>query len=256
MPSFSARGVAINYIDEAAEATKPMPVLLVHGFASNLEINWGLTGWIGELKRSGYRVVAFDNRGHGKSEKLYGIEDYGAPLMADDAAALLDHLGIRRAHVIGYSMGARIAAFLALAHPARVESLVFGGLGINLVRGLGGTDAIAQALEAPSLDDVTTPVGRTFRAFADQTKSDLPALAACIRSSRAPISADAVGAIRCPVLIAVGEKDEVAGAAGDLAALIPGARAFIIPNREHMKAVGDKAFKGEVLTFFEGIEPA
>jgi pimeloyl-ACP methyl ester carboxylesterase len=204
---------------------------------------------VSHLSRDGRRVVAIDNRGHGASEKLYNLTDYGAPLMAEDARRLLDHLDIERAHVMGYSMGARIAAFLALAHPGRVASLVFGGLGINMVRGMAGTGPIARALEAPSIDDVTNPTARTFRAFAEQTKSDLKALAACIRSSRAPITAEMVGTIACPVLVAVGENDVIGGSAEDLAELIPGARAFTMPGREHMKAVGDRAFKDEVTRF-------
>ena len=83
------------------------------------------------LTAAGRRVIAFDNRGHGQSEKLYDPELYGAPVMAEDARRLLDHLGIARADVMGYSMGARIAAFLALAHPERVRSVIFAGLGIN-----------------------------------------------------------------------------------------------------------------------------
>ena len=110
------------------------------------------------------------------------------------------------------------------------------------------------ALEAPSIDDVTNPTARTFRAFAEQTKSDLKALAACIRSSRSPLTADMVKSISAPVLVAVGERDVIGGSAEDLAALIPGARAFVIPGREHMKAVGDKAFKAEVLAFLKSFE--
>ena len=69
---------------------------------------------------------------------------------------------------MGYSMGARIAAFLALAHPDRVRSVVLGGLGMHLVDGVGLPESIAEALEAPSLADVTDPQGRMFRAFADR----------------------------------------------------------------------------------------
>jgi pimeloyl-ACP methyl ester carboxylesterase len=146
-------------------------------------------------------------------------------------------------------MGARIAAFLALAHPERVASLVFGGLGINMVRGMAGTGPIAHALEAPSADDVKSQAARTFRVFAEQTRSDLKALAACIRSARAPITAEAVASLTPPVLVAVGDRDVVGGSAGELAALIPGARAFVIAGREHMKAVGDPTFKAAAQDF-------
>lgn len=247
---FDSDGNAIAYFDsgEPGEAT---PVLLIHGFASNIAMNWTSTGWIEALSKTGRRVIALDNRGHGESAKLYQLADYGAPLMAEDARRLLDHLGVAKAHVIGYSMGARIAAFLALAHPERVASVVFGGLGINMVRGMAGTGPIAHALEAASIDDVTNPTARTFRAFAEQTKSDLKALAACIRSARAPLTADMVAQIKVPVLVAVGEKDVIGGSADELAKLIPGARAFVIAGREHMKAVGDKTFKAEVVAFLD-----
>lgn len=249
MQTFSSDGVSIAYLDRPASTPGGDPVLLIHGFASNATVNWVDTGWVSDLEGAGYRVVALDNRGHGASEKLYALEDYGAPLMAEDARRLLDHLAIPRAHVIGYSMGARIAAFLALAHPERVASLVFGGLGINMVRGMAGTGPIAHALEAPSVEDVKSQAARTFRVFAEQTKSDLKALAACIRSARAPITAEAVATLVPPVLVAVGEHDVVGGPAAGLAALIPGSETFVIAGREHMKAVGDRTFKAATLDF-------
>jgi pimeloyl-ACP methyl ester carboxylesterase len=194
-------------------------------------------------------VVAFDNRGHGQSEKLYDTEAYGAPLMAQDARRLLDHLAIGRSDVMGYSMGARIAAFLALGHPERVRSAIFGGLGANMVRPMAGTGPIARALDAQSIDEVTNPTARTFRAFAEKTGSDLKALAACIRSSREPITRDMVGRLACPVLVAAGTEDVIGGPAAELAALIPGAEALPIPGRDHMLAVGDRVYKDGVLEF-------
>jgi pimeloyl-ACP methyl ester carboxylesterase len=148
-------------------------------------------------------------------------------------------------------MGARITSFLALKHPARVRSAILGGLGIKLVEGVGLPQEIAVALEAPSLEDVADPMGRMFRAFADQTKSDRLALAACIRGSREVLTREQVGQIRTPMLIAVGEKDDIAGSPQALAALIPGARAITIPGRDHMLAVGDKVFKTAVLEFLD-----
>jgi pimeloyl-ACP methyl ester carboxylesterase len=171
--------------------------------------------------------------------------------MAEDARALLDHLKIDRADVMGYSMGARITAFLALHYPERVRSAILGGLGIKLVNGVGLPESIALALEAPSLADVTDTMGRMFRAFAEQTKSDRRALAACIRGSRQVLSEAEVAQIKVPMLIAVGTADPIAGSPHELAKLIPGARALDIPGRDHMLAVGDKVLKAAVLDFLD-----
>jgi len=244
MQSFRHDGIDIAFLDEG----EGEPVVLIHGFASTAAVNWVYPGWVTTLTRD-RRASALDNRGHGASSKLYDPADYHSASMAQDVRALLDHLGIARADVIGYSMGARIAAFLALADPARVRSVVFGGLGGHLVDGVGLPESIADALEAPSLADVTDPQGRMFRAFAERTGSDLKALAACIRGSRQTLTREQAASIRVPVLIAVGAKDTVAGSAHELAALIPGAQVLDIPGRDHMLAVGDKVFKADVLKF-------
>jgi pimeloyl-ACP methyl ester carboxylesterase len=245
MPTFKNGGVEIAYLDEGEGDA----VLLVHGFASNKETNWVNPGWVGALTRAGRRAIALDNRGHGASSKLYDAAAYHSASMADDVRALIDHLRLDRADVMGYSMGARICAFLAVDHPERVRSLVLGGLGIRLVEGVGLPANIADGLEARSLADVSDPTARAFRAFAEQTKSDLKALAACIRGSRQTLSREQVATIEAPVLVAVGTKDPVAGSAQALAALIPGARALDIPDRDHMLSVGDKAFIAGVLDF-------
>ena len=169
--------------------------------------------------------------------------------MPEDARRLMDHLGIAQAHVMGYSMGARMTAFLSLRHPERVRSAIFGGLGINMVRGLGGTQEIAAGLEAATAAEVTDPVARTFRAFAEQTGGDLAALAACMRSARAELSAEMVGRIGCPVLVVVGTADSIGGSAAELAALIPGAQAVAVDRRDHMRTVGDRAYKEAVARF-------
>jgi pimeloyl-ACP methyl ester carboxylesterase len=242
---FSAGPVELAYVDEG----EGEPVVLVHGFASNKEVNWVNPGWVATLTRAGRRAIAFDNRGHGASAKLYDPALYHSGIMADDIRALLDHLGIGRADVMGYSMGARNAAFLALNHGDRVRSAILGGLGIHLVDGAGLPTSIAEALEAPSLDAVTDPQGRMFRAFADQTKSDRMALAACIRGSRQSMSRADAARIDVPTLIAVGTGDDIAGSPHELAALIPGSRALDIPGRDHMLSVGDRVFKDGVLKF-------
>lgn len=245
MPSFKNGDVEIAYLDQG----EGEPIVLVHGFASTKEVNWVNPGWLGALTRAGRRAIALDNRGHGASSKLYEPAAYHSATMAEDVRALMDHLGLARADVMGYSMGARITAFLAQAHPERARAAILGGLGIRLVEGVGLPETIADALEAPSLADVRDPTGRTFRSFAEQTKSDLRALAACIRGSRQVLAREQVEAFTMPVMVAVGTEDEVAGSASALAALIPGAEVLEIPGRDHMLAVGDKTYKSGVLDF-------
>jgi pimeloyl-ACP methyl ester carboxylesterase len=245
MPSFHHDGIEIAYLDEGAGD----PIVLVHGFASTKEANWVNPSWTRTLARAGRRVIALDNRGHGQSGKLYDPAAYHTDNMAEDVRALLAHLGIARADIMGYSMGARITAFLAVNHPDRVRSAILGGLGIHLVDGVGLPVTVADALEAASLADVTDSTGRTFRAFAEQTKSDLKALVACIRGSRQTLTRAQAAAIGVPVMVAVGTKDDVAGSAQELAALIPNARWLDIPGRDHMLAVGDKVFKEAALDF-------
>ncbi|MGH6769520.1 MAG: alpha/beta fold hydrolase [Xanthobacteraceae bacterium] len=245
MNSFRHDEVEIAYLDEG----EGDPIVLVHGFASTAAVNWLHPGWVTTLTKAGRRAVALDNRGHGASTKLYNPAAYHSATMAQDVRALLDHLGIARADVMGYSMGARIAAFLALAHSTRVRSVIFGGLGDRLVDGVGLPESIAEALEAPSLADVRDPQSRIFRAFAEQTGSDLKALAACIRGSRQTLTREDVASIAMPALVAVGAKDDVAGSVQSLAALLPQGRALEIPGRDHMLAVGDRVFKQEALAF-------
>jgi pimeloyl-ACP methyl ester carboxylesterase len=247
---FSSAGVEIAFIDVAPQGGDlGEPILLIHGFASNYRMNWVGPRWVETLSQAGRRVVAFDNRGHGQSEKLYALEDYRADLMVRDAVNLLAHLGVERADVMGYSMGARIASFLALEHPNLVRSLILGGLGDRLVRDAGLPEAIAEAMEAPSLESLADPTQRLFRAFADQTKSDRAALAACARGSRRRLTPEEAARITQPTVVAVGERDPLAGDPWRLVALLPRAEALSIPGRDHNLAVGDKAFKAGALDF-------
>ncbi|KQO81030.1 alpha/beta hydrolase [Rhizobium sp. Leaf262] len=250
--TFTRDGLQLSFFDEGDRAG--VPVLLIHGFASSASVNWVHPGWLKTLGDAGYRVIALDNRGHGASDKPHDPDAYYPATMAQDAVGLLDHLGIEKAHVMGYSMGARISAFLAMANASRVTSLVFGGLGIGMVDGVGDWDPIADALRAPSLDTVTHERGRMFRAFADQTKSDRIALAACIETSRVLVTRQEAAKIDAPTLIAVGTKDDIAGSGQELAALMPKAKAIDIPGRDHMLAVGDRVFKAAVLEFYRDID--
>ena len=245
MHKFNSDSVEIAF-DDAGQGE---PILLIHGFASNGRVNWVDPGWVKTLLAAGFRVITIDNRGHGESEKLYNPDLYSAPEMAEDARRLLDHLSIGRAHVLGYSMGARISAFLAINHPSRVGAVIFGGLASRMITGVGGGAEIARGLEASSLLDVTDVTARSFRIFAEQTRGDLKALAACIKSSRAKITLVMLATIKAPVLVVAGEKDDVAGDVATLVAAIRGAKSLTLPHRNHMNAVGDKMFKEAAVAF-------
>jgi pimeloyl-ACP methyl ester carboxylesterase len=245
MQKFNSDGVEIAFDIQGEGA----PVLLIHGFASNSRVNWGETGWIRFLSENGRKVITIDNRGHGESEKLYDSSKYSAMVMASDAGNLLKHLGIASADVIGYSMGARIAAIMLINHPDKVRRAVLGGLASRMISGVPGSAEIAEALEASDLADVTHPVGRAFRIFAMRTGGDLQALAACIRSSRAKIKPEALAQVKRPVLIVAGDRDELAGDIEPLVEAIPGARGVHLPGKDHMSAVGDLKFKQETLAF-------
>jgi pimeloyl-ACP methyl ester carboxylesterase len=245
MSSFHHGDVEIAYLDEG----EGDPIVLVHGFASTKNVNWFYPTWVSELRKDGRRVIALDNRGHGESSKLYDPTQYSIPIMSSDILALMDHLSIERADIMGYSLGGRMAAWLGLSAPARLRSAILGGIGIAMIDGGGPGEDVAVALEAPSLDDVSDPVGRTFRAFADQTRSDRLALAACLRGSRGLLTAVEAARIAVPVLIAVGTADEVAGSGHELGGIIPGSEVLDLPGRDHMRAVGDKVYKAGVLDF-------
>ena len=209
MASFNHDGVEIAYLDEG----EGEPIVLVHGFASTKEVNWVNPGWVATLTRAGRRAIALDNRGHGESTKLYDPADYHTAMMAEDVRALLDHLehrarrrdglfdgrahhrvpgdGASRAHALGDLRRARHQAG-AWRRPAGERS--------------------PTGMEAPSLDDVTDPQSAACSAASrEQTKSDLRALAACIRGSRQTLTREQVAAIKLPVLVAVGTEDDGGG---------------------------------------------
>lgn len=252
---FTSDGIQLAYYDEPADDSNGAAetILLVHGFASHANMNWVGPSWFTTLKDAGYRVVAFDNRGHGESEKRYELEDYGSHLMAGDVNALLAHLNLGKVHLMGYSMGARISAFVTRDYPEILKSVIFAGMGYNMVRGIGNPEPIARALEAPSADDVINPAAKNFRVFAEQTKSDLKALAACMRSTRVPVTAETLENIKVPALVAVGTTDVIAGDGAKLAELIPNGKHLPIVDRDHMRAVGDQQYKDGVVEFLKSL---
>ncbi|NRA86983.1 MAG: alpha/beta hydrolase [Rhizobiales bacterium] len=247
MLKFISQNVEIAY-ETAGNPANP-PILLIHGFGSTHINNWVQPGWVEFLLNAGYFVVMFDNRGHGMSQKLYDSADYDVHKMADDAHNLMVHLNIKKYNVLGYSMGARISAFVAMQNPASVKRVILGGLGYNIIDGTPGVQQIANGLFANTLEDVKDKLGRMFRIFADHTGSDRKALAACILSPRRVMLEAEVKSIKQPVLVAIGTVDDVAGDGPMLTNLLSDATFLSIPKRDHMRATGDKVFKNGVAEF-------
>lgn len=250
METFVSNGVEIAYSDfEPLNGERREPIVLIHGFASTHAVNWMFTQWVKTLTEDGRRVIVLDNRGHGRSQKLYDPGEYALDLMAGDVASLLDHLSIARADVMGYSLGARIGVVLTLAKPERVRSLILGGIGQYLVQDAGLPSGLAEAMEAERIEDIDSPMMKIFRGFAESTRSDLKALAACARGARKALDPALLGQIDCPVLICVGTRDDVAGDPSVLQPLFRNVKMVDIPGRDHNRAVGDRIYKQAVLDF-------
>jgi pimeloyl-ACP methyl ester carboxylesterase len=246
MPFFDSDGLKIHYEDRGTGD----PAVLVHGFASNAENNWGMTGWLDLLARD-HRVVALDCRGHGQSDKPHERAAYAASAMEDDVIALMDHAGIRRALLMGYSMGGRISMGLLLRYPQRFRAVVLGGIGqVVAVNDPARRASIVEALLAPDASSVKAEIAKQFRRFAESNRNDLKALAACMGADRTTIAATALANNRVPVLLAVGSKDTVVASTRALATTIRSSRLVEIEGRDHLNTPGDKRYKEAVLEFF------
>ncbi len=254
MPTFESNGVAINY---AVDGDGP-PIVLVHGFASSLDGNWRAPGIIDALTAAGRRVIALDCRGHGKSGKPHDPEAYAGNAMADDVIALMDHLGIARTDLVGYSMGGIISAGLLVRHPERFHSVILSGVGDALVDGARWGErrtAIANAMESEGGAAAEDETARNFRIFAERTGNDLAALAAMQRAPRGVMQTDGLANVKKPVMILIGDNDTLVGSADKLAATIPGARHVTVPG-DHLTAVVAPELKRAIVAFLEDTPPS
>jgi pimeloyl-ACP methyl ester carboxylesterase len=246
MPFFDSDGLKIHYEDRGSGD----PAVLVHGFASNAKNNWGVTGWL-DLLACDRRVVALDCRGHGQSDKPHERGAYTATSMEDDVIALMDHAGIRRALLMGYSMGGRISMGLLVRYPERFRAVVLGGIGqVVAVNNPVRRASIVEGLLEADASSVKAEIAKQFRRFAVSNGNDLKALAACMGADRSTISATEFENNRVPVLLAVGSKDTVAGSTRALATTIRNSRLVEIEGRDHLNTPGDKRYKEAVLEFF------
>lgn len=221
---FLSDGVKIHYIDEGSGE----PVLLIHGFKASININWRRPGTINLLKESGFRVIALDNRGHGLSDKPVRVEDYGLQ-MVEDAVRLLDHLGVEKAHVVGYSMGGMITMKLMSLHADRLRSAVVGGFGW-----LKEGERMAKMLARP------TGIGRGAAETA--CRKSWPQLA---------LSLAELKSISTPYTLLVGENDRIVRKAyvDPLISAIPSTSVSYVPDAGHMNTIMKDEFMNGILVF-------
>jgi pimeloyl-ACP methyl ester carboxylesterase len=248
MAVFSHDGIDVAY-DDVGSGT---PILLLHGFASTRTDNWSRTGWYGTLEKTGRRVIAMDWRGHGESTASHSSADYSSKSLLGDAVRLLDHLGIEKAEVFGFSMGAGLALQLAIQEGKRIDQLILAGIGGNMLDAERAPRFTENIFEAASADDISDPMAKGFRLYADQLGQDLKALGACASAERTSPSKDDLFAVRAKTLVVAGQRDDLAGDPMALAEAIPGAKGELIPGADHMYLLTNGAFKGTVIDFLTG----
>jgi len=255
MATFTSGGLQLAYDDIQPEGAAGT-VLLVHGFATSRAENWRRLGWYGAFERKGWRVVALDLRGHGESERPHDPAAYGRDDLVGDLGALMDHLGLQRADLMGYSMGARLALQMALAHPGRVSNLIVGGIGGRMLQpppGPAPSMSMAEAMRAEDPETITEKTMKGFRLFAEQQGEDRLALAAFSEGRGGAVLTEAdLAAISAPTLVVAGSRDEMAGDPQALADAIPGAKAVTLPACDHFSAIPHALYKAAVFDFLEG----
>lgn len=259
---FDSNGVKIHYVT----AGEGEAVVLIHGWMGDTTM-WGADA-AGNTKLSplpGFEVIAIDCRGHGKSDKFYDPKQYGAE-MAEDVVRLLDHLKIKKAHLIGYSMGSFIVGKVAATHPDRVLSIVYGGQA-PLLTGESGSKEIevfAKAVDEGkglgayilyvSPSDKPKPTEEQADAIAKYMfgKKDVKALAAAgLSFNGLEVTSDALVKCKAPTLFIYGSKesDNLHERVASLHKLLAGTEVKIIEGANHMTTLANPEFGSTLVGF-------
>lgn len=230
-------------------------VVIVHGFASNVRDNWVLTGWVRELTRAGYRVLALDQRGHGASDKPHEPDAYAIRTLVADVETVMDTYLVEEAFYVGYSLGSRVGWEVVRDLPQRIERAVLGGVpdGIPLER-LDLDQVRAYVADGTPVTDRTTQnyIALTERVPGNDLRS-LLALAEGMRTTRT-VDPDPANAPTRPILFATGSEDAIIEGSRTLSSAAPNGRFFEIPGRHHFNAPGSRAFKEAALAFLSTTE--
>ena len=223
-------------------------VLAVHGFASSAYANWVATGWVRELNRAGYRVIAIDQRGHGRSGKPHEPSAYSMDLLVADVRTVLDTYLVDEAVYVGYSLGARVGWHASLDAAHSITRSVLGGIpdGDPLTR--FRVDEAERWLDGG--EPVTDRLTRAYLTMAEGVPgNDLRALVALVGGMRGGEQPDPARPPAQPVLFAAGSEDPILEASRRLASATPLGEFFEIPGRNHFNAPTARAFRDRALAF-------
>jgi pimeloyl-ACP methyl ester carboxylesterase len=257
---FDSGGVTIRYLVEG----EGEPVLLIHGLGVSAHLQWGASGVLNALAED-HQVIAYDNRGHGRSGKPHDPDQYGEEAV-EDAVRLLDHLQIPRAHVVGYSMGALITNKLLVKHPDRFLTATLGGAGwlkANDERAEFMKDVIASLEQRKGIVPLLvklTPEGRP-KPTEDQLRvrvankmfsllNDQQALAAAARGMKElAVTEEQLKANRVPTLALIGAADPLKVTVDELALVMPQLTLSVIKDADHMRAPARPEFVQTLKSF-------
>lgn len=243
-------GLTLSVTDEGP-ADGPV-VLAVHGFASSEQANWRAAGWSRALTAAGYRLLTYDQRGHGDSDKPHDAGSYGPGILRSDALTVLDAFEVPAAHWLGYSFGARLGLEVTSHAPERVRSLSLGGLPAR--DPLSAFDLAAARAHLETGDEVRDAVTAEFVAMATMPGNDPLALLAFVEGLRS-IEQDPIDRGQVPTLLVTGEQDTIAVDSAALAERL-GAAFVSLPGRTHSNAISARGFKEAVLEFLAGLSRA
>ena len=251
---FVSDGEKIRYIEQG----KGDPLVLIHGFTASVEANWVLPGIFPKLAES-FRVIAIDNRGHGKSDKPHDPAEYGDK-MVQDVINLLDHLEIEKAHIAGYSMGGFITMRLLAKAPERFITAIVGGAGWRRPGDRDPLmDRLAESLESGNgvgpLIEALNPVGAEAPSqeqidMANQmilAQNDPLALAAVIRGmAELGVEKQALEANQVPTLAIVGSLDPLKAGVDAMDGVLANLKVHVIDGADHMTALMSPAYAMEL----------
>ena len=255
---FDANGVKIHYIDQGQGEA----VLLLHGFSVDMQM-WVQTGVVDSLLNNGFRVIAYDARGHGLSGKPHEPEQYGGKDILD-AIAILDHLLLEKAHIVGYSRGSSIANRVRAKYPERCKTVTLGGYGITEkggdITGRLNIDLIADSLAAGNAGPLLRPLSPPGQELnAEQLKGfnqmlvtyqDPLALAAAFRAGVSYKTSDnELQKNQIPTLALIGSDDPMIEDVKAMGLIMNKLKVVVLPGADHLSALAFPGFTMELLRF-------